>query len=349
MSATQVPVVSPPEVPAPQTLNCSNCGAPLSGEYCAACGQRNEPHVHSVAHFFAEAFESITHADSRLWRTLWYLLAKPGRLTLEFFKGHRVAYLPPFRLYLVISLVFFLVATPEGSVNVNIDGPPTAERVQGMNEVARALENELAKTPGAAQAAAAIRSQAAAEAAALENGGNAKEIAGVQQQNFISEFCDGFKEADPKAGAEYAKLRAFCSKSGAERTRQIGEAMMHNIPRAMFVFLPLLALVMKGLYWRPKRYYVEHLLLLVHNHAFVFLALSIVYLLQMIPRVGEYLGWLEFAVWCYIVWYIFRAMRVYYAQSRALTFGKYVTMGLAYFSSSVLVLALMSVFIALTL
>ena len=41
----------------------------------------------------------------------------------------------------------------------------------------------------------------------------------------------------------------------------------------MFVFLPLLALVMKLLYWRPRRYYVEHLLFLVHNHAFVFLAM----------------------------------------------------------------------------
>ena len=54
------------------------------------------------------------------------------------------------------------------------------------------------------------------------------------------------------------------------------EAIVHNIPRAMFVFLPLLALVMKLMYWRPKRYYVEHLLFLVHNHAFVFLALTIV-------------------------------------------------------------------------
>ena len=342
--------VSPEQPLATSSKVCANCQAPLGGEYCPACGQRDEPHLHSVAHFFAEAFESITHADSRLWRTLWFLLAKPGRLTLEFFQGHRVSYLPPFRLYLVISLVFFLVATPEdGTVNVNIDGPTTAEKILAMNEVAEALENELAHTPGAAQAAASIRSQVAAEEAGLEDGGKAKEIAGVQQQNFISEFCGGFKAADPKAGPGYDKLRAFCSKSGAERTQQIGEAMMHNIPRAMFVFLPLLALVMKILYWRPKRYYVEHLLLLVHNHAFVFLALSIVYLLQMIPKVGEYLGWLEFATWCYIVWYIFHAMRVYYAQSRALTLGKYVTMGLAYFSSSMTVLALMSVFIAFTL
>ena len=48
----------------------------------------------------------------------------------------------------------------------------------------------------------------------------------------------------------------------------------------MFVFLPLLALVMKLLYWRPKRFYVEHLLFLVHNHAFVFLALTIMGLLS---------------------------------------------------------------------
>src|SRR5436190_18919279 len=92
-------VVCTPAIPVAQTLVCANCGAPLAGEYCTECGQRHEPHVHSVTHFAAEALESITHADSRLWRTLWFLLAKPGRLTLEFFAGHRVSYLPPVRLY----------------------------------------------------------------------------------------------------------------------------------------------------------------------------------------------------------------------------------------------------------
>ena len=89
MSSPPVPVVSEPQVPAARRrrLVCANCGAPLAGEYCAACGQRHEPHVHTVGHFAAEAFESITHADSRLWRTLWYLLARPGRLTREFFAG----------------------------------------------------------------------------------------------------------------------------------------------------------------------------------------------------------------------------------------------------------------------
>ena len=107
--------------------------------------------------------------------------------------------------------------------------------------------------------------------------------------------------------------------------------------------------VMKLLYWRPKRYYVEHLLFLVHNHAFVFLALAITGLLTRIPVVGGYLGLLEFAVWIYMIWYIFRAMRVYYTQSRALTFAKYVVLGVAYLSTSITVLMLTVIYSALTL
>jgi Protein of unknown function (DUF3667) len=357
MSSTPVPVVSEPQPSASQSVVsaqpaahsglCDNCGAPLGGQYCAACGQRHEPHVHTVSHFAGEAFESITHADSRLWRTLWFLLARPGRLTGEFFDGKRARYLPPFRLYLVISLLFFLVAGLPETITVDVEGTPTSNRVQGMNEAAQALETELAATPGAAQAAAAIRAQAAKEKAALE--GDDEPQSGMQDDNLITEICKGFEKPDPTANRNYAKLHAFCQRAAKDRGRALGEAVVHNIPRAMFVFLPLLALVMKLMYWWPRRYYVEHLLFLVHNHAFVFLTLAIVGLFKLIPVVGAHLGLLEFAAWLYMIWYIFRAMRVYYAQSRGLTFVKYLSIGLAYFSTSLLVLLLTAIFSALTL
>ena len=326
---------------------CANCGAPLAGEYCAACGQRHEPHVHTIGHFAGEAFESITHADSRLWRTLWFLLAKPGRLTREFFEGKRAGYLPPFRLYLVISLLFFLVAgLPKGDLLVVDDAAPNG-RAAGMNEAATALDGELSASPEAAQAAAAIRAQAAKEKADFEGDDTPK--IGMQDDNAITEFCKEFEKPDPKANRNYAKLHDFCTRTAKDRGRSLGEAIVHNIPRAMFVFLPLLALVMKLMYWRPRRYYVEHLLFLVHNHAFVFLALAIVGLCKLIPVVGTHLGLLEFAAWLYMIWYIFRAMRVYYAQSRGLTFAKYVGIGLSYFSTSLLVLLLTAIYSALTL
>ena len=90
---------------------CENCGNAVTQRYCGACGQRLEAPVHSLWHFSRIATEDLTHADSRVWRTLWALLFKPGYLTSEFLAGHRARYLPPVRLYLVISVAFFLVAS----------------------------------------------------------------------------------------------------------------------------------------------------------------------------------------------------------------------------------------------
>ncbi len=362
---TDEPVASLPASPVPPLpavraeAACANCGAVLQGKYCVACGQHHEPHVHSVAHFAHEAFESITHADSRVWRTLWLLVSRPGRLTREFFDGRRVSYLPPFRLYLVISVFFFLVASlPDqagnAAVDINLDDEPTAERVASLDAAATALESAGARAPGAAQAAATVRAEAAREQAVVDGKAPADETAGekkggLREQNVFTEFCKEFEKPDPKAGRNYANLRELCLRSTEDHGKGLFESIVHNIPHAMFVFLPLLALVMKLLYWRPRRYYVEHLLFLIHNHAFVFLALAISSLLGRIPVVGEYLGLLELAIWLYMIWYVFRAMRVYYAQSRGLTFGKYVTIGFAYIMTSFLVLLLTAIVSALTL
>jgi hypothetical protein len=107
------------EAPRGDTERCTNCGAAATGAYCARCGQRVAPHIHSVWGFIREATESLTHADSRLWRTLSTLLVKPGRLTREFLDGRRASYLPPFRLYLVLSLLFFVLASLLGEFDLD--------------------------------------------------------------------------------------------------------------------------------------------------------------------------------------------------------------------------------------
>ncbi|HYJ41969.1 MAG TPA: DUF3667 domain-containing protein [Steroidobacteraceae bacterium] len=350
MNSPPVPVVSPPEPPQPLTLVCANCHAALNGEYCASCGQRHEPHVHTVAHFASEAFESVSHADSRLWRTLWYLLARPGYLTREFFAGRRVRYLPPFRLYLVISLVFFLtVGLPEGAA-ITFDDEPTAGRVEKMNATAEALEKEAGPGSDALRIAAArIREQAAREKATLDSADPVVGADGLSSKNAMTDFCEEFKNPDPTASENYAKLHAACAKITEDGGRELAKVVVHNIPKAMFVFLPLLALSMKPLYWRPKRYYVEHLLFLVHNHAFIFLVLTLLALFGMIPVVGEHLGLLDFAAWIYMLWYLFRGMRNYYGQGWWLTFLKYLQIGLSYISAAVMVLVLLAMFSAITL
>ena len=126
------------------------------------------------------------------------------------------------------------------------------------------------------------------------------------------------------------------------------KTIVHNIPRAMFVFLPLLALAMKPLYWRPKRYYVEHLLFLVHNHAFVFLVLVMLALLEMIPVVGDHLGLLEFAIWVYMLWYMFRGMRNSTARAARSRSRNTSRSGFSYICAALTVLLLTAIYSAMT-
>ena len=353
ISSPPVPVVSPPEPPQPLTLVCANCHAPLSGAYCAACGQRNEPHIHTVAHFAGEAFESISHADSRLWRTLWYLITRPGFLSREFFEGRRVQYLPPFRLYLVISVLFFVVVgLPDGADIIDVsDAATPTERVEKLKAVASELEKDAGPASDALKVAAgAIRTQAEKESAALDPAKAAEKGAkGLQKENAMTQFCEGFTNPDATANGNYARLHAACARIAEDNGAELGKAVAHNIPRAMFVFLPLLALAVRLLYWRPKRYYVEHLLFLIHNHAFVFLALSILTLLKMTPVVGDHIGALEAFIWLYLIWYLFRAMRNFYRQSWWLTLTKYLAVGFAYTVAAVTVLLLTALYSAMTI
>jgi hypothetical protein len=343
MSSPPVPVVDPPEPPQPLTLVCANCGSALDGEYCAACGQRHEPHLHTVAHFAAEAFESISHADSRLWKTLWYLLSRPGFLTREFFAGKRVRYLPPFRLYLVISVVFFLaVGSPEGPmITVDVD---TTKDLDEAKAVADQLGKDAAPVSEAIKKAEEVARESADDDA---DAAEPKPRKGLAKKNAMTEFCDEFKAADPRGNKNYASLQKACAKIADDRGAGLGRAIVHNIPKAMFVFLPLLALAMKPMYWRPKRYYVEHLLFLVHNHAFVFLVLAVLAFLEKIPKVGDHLGLLEFAMWIYIAWYLYRGMRNVYQQRRAITVAKYFAVGFFYFCAALTVLLLTAIFSAM--
>jgi hypothetical protein len=122
---------------------------------------------------------------------------------------------------------------------------------------------------------------------------------------------------------------------------------MHNVPRALFIFLPLLAGVMMLMYWRPRHYYVEHLLLFVHNHAFLFLLWLLAGLVSALLK--PLAGWISAAVMLYIAWYAYRSMRVVYGQGRAVTLGKLGLLSFFYLVSGVLMMGVVGLYTVFTL
>ncbi|PTX22565.1 uncharacterized protein DUF3667 [Pontibacter mucosus] len=90
---------------------CPNCGYTFEevNNYCPNCGQENHDLNVPVKHLVEEFLEGTLHYDAKFWVTLKYLLFKPGLLTEKFILGQRASYVPPFRLYVFISLVFFFM------------------------------------------------------------------------------------------------------------------------------------------------------------------------------------------------------------------------------------------------
>lgn len=320
-------------VPQEPAATCANCGAPVSGNYCSHCGQRLEHQVHSLSEFLGEAAEVITHADSRVWRTFVPLLFRPGFLTQQYLAGRRASYLPPFRLYIVLSVIFFLMVSLATRVTKQTEATPAKLHVVLATSLP-ALQKELEATSDPEEQAA-LRNQ-------------------IKIQNKVSSLTSHSScETKIPVGSLPDWLRARmvtgCQKIAADNGEELRESMIHNAGRAMFVFLPLIAAMMKLLYWHPRRYYVEHLLLLLHNHAFIFVSVSILLGLQLIVPSAEVMGWLSTALWIYILWYTYRSMRRVYGQSRTRTVLKYAVLGSAYFFCAVLTFTLTMAYSAFTL
>jgi hypothetical protein len=144
-------------------------------------------------------------------------------------------------------------------------------------------------------------------------------------------------------------LQDSCHRNAETHGETIKNAFISNVPKMMFVFVPLMALAMMLLYWRPRHYYVEHLVLFLHNHAAVFLILLVETLLA---SIAELFGWKTVGKWVvaltsiYAIWYVYRAMRVYYQQGRWLTLSKLGVVGFTYligFSLTLLMALIVSI------
>ena len=104
---------------------CKNCNSELLGIYCSECGQKNTELL-SVKAIVKELTDNVFSFDSRFFITLKYLIIKPGFLTKEYWAGRRTTYLPPLRMYLVLSVFYFFLHSimDEGLLHFIIDKSP---------------------------------------------------------------------------------------------------------------------------------------------------------------------------------------------------------------------------------
>ncbi|MBD3849758.1 MAG: DUF3667 domain-containing protein [Acidobacteria bacterium] len=127
---------------------CPNCSAPLSGPFCSSCGQRQMDLDQPFREIAGEAMESFLSFDTRILRTLWPLVRRPGMLTVDFLAGRRARYVHPFKLYFAFCVLLFLGLAMSGYSVIQIgesEDIVTGVRVdvseeEGVEEAAEASE-----------------------------------------------------------------------------------------------------------------------------------------------------------------------------------------------------------------
>jgi hypothetical protein len=324
---------------------CLNCGATVEERFCTRCGQENLEPKETVGHLIRHFFEDITHFDGKFFTTLKDLIIKPGFLTREYVAGRRMAYLNPIRMYIFISAIFFvtLFASTEKSA------PPPEDNAYVVN----LFRQQLADSLRSAKADSGQRSFNGKMAARLDSLKPAKDSSQSLSLNYGSA---GEVKIDMTEN-KYSTLREYDSvqrtlvdtakdkgimhwilrnnvrqkeKHGGRNKIHIEVDVSHDIPKIMFLILPLFALYVGWFYSRKKYYYVNHAIFSVHFHCFIFIFFLFLLLLdKIIP--GDWTGVILIAISPIPIFvYLVAALHGMYRQSFWLSLGKGLAISLLY-------------------
>jgi hypothetical protein len=304
-----------------------------------------------------DLMEDLLDLDSRFMRTIKPLLFKPGKLTRDYMDGRRFRYAPPMRLYIFSSILFFLLAAFLSNNAITITGEEKDSGGLSISTEQRELEEALSDIPPEVRdqidiekIVSAIEDEVAedgAEEEKVEKDGD-KDMFSTSDISFNDEPWD--RETNPvdvKWFPDWLNDRINDEVEGSpQKAEQISDnpnliidKVFDILPATMFVLLPFVALIFKFWYLFAKRYYVEHLIFSLHNHAFIFVSLIVILLCGLVvdllnsydyTTAASTTEWLISIISIWIPLYLLISLRVVYQQNWLLTVGKFIVIGISY-------------------
>ena len=354
---------------APPQAACRNCGTPLLGAHCYACGQPVKGLVRPLGNLFGDLLDSVFNIDTRIVRTVGPLFARPGFLTTEYFAGRQVRYVTPVRLFFFLAIItFFIAQLATGDIKVNgndnNDAIGTATTVADVEKARDARLATLAQTkkgmegtpamtgiPGIEAGEQAVRESAAARIKQLQDARAKGEpppppiednlnfsINGKRwdaQKNPIDTWFPGFVD-------RWLNQQVARGNSNVVRLKQdpstFKDAVLSAVPTTLFVLVPVFALMLKLAYLLRRRLYMEHVVVALHSHAFLCLDLLLVLLVRALeqwlaPGGGGFatlFNWIEGLLVAWMPLYLLLMQKRVYQQGWPMTLLKYCVLGTCY-------------------
>ena len=332
---------------------CLNCHEqlPAAATFCPNCGQKATTGLISLKEFIHNFLDNVFNLNSRIVQTLKWLFI-PAKLTKEYFKGKHKTYYHPIRLYLVMSIFFFAALNFAGDIGngseiikMNFDGKETTLEKLIEKETHKIVFLEeldtLSKQIDLFQegtAKVALDSLIKKVGKGLINK-DSFDITLAMGEERKFEYKDMLL-MDGKDLVEKYEIEGFWNQLFIKQVihfthDQSGyvRELIHNIPLMLLAMMPFLASFMKLLYIRRERFYVEHLVLNFHHHAFAFLLLTVIFVL---PKSLRELLLLPAII--AIFTFLYLTMKRYYGQGHGKTFLKFLAFNVFYLFSFLVVL-----------
>jgi hypothetical protein len=330
---------------------CPNCGKPLIGPFCAVCGQPRNTHRRTLGKLLHDFVKDVVSFDSRILRTAAALVLRPGELPRAFRDGRTQPYVPAVRLYLFVTLIFFLFLSVSGlaliqfglkahSVVYSHDAAGHVYMaVDGKNIIVKALKSD------AAGKMSAVDPDAGTVIPDEKADGHTTAITFSSSIRFFQPVDHVKNTAPPGLVKALAKLRDEAAKDTSESKwfvkniattlsrletdpAALNGPLITWIPRILFVLLPLFALLLALFYRRQRADYlfVDHLVFSLTLHSFAFVLLIGAALLAQVMAGGP----VALIAWALLSLYFYLSLKRFYAQGWIKTGVKFVTISLVY-------------------
>jgi hypothetical protein len=336
---------------------CLNCNYVVENRFCPNCGQENTDTRKTFHHLFVHFFEDLTHYENAFWKTIKNLLLKPASLTKEYLSGKRLSYLAPVRLYIFISFVtFFLIAVFPTNEDEIIKGNQTVTvPIKDKNGVVRDSVIEAKEVRFSDLMEAEMKAQ---EEKKLSNA--------EQNKGFLNFGYNTVEELDSiqKNSPEYDKLGdweySIIKKSlevkakynKKEMWEKFAEAAWRNFPKALFIYMPIFALILWLFHGKRRWYYFDHGIFTLHYFSFLLLCSLLIFFFNKLMNcfddhpVANLISGIGFAVmYIWMFYYFFPAHHRFYGESRLVSFVKSVAM---FFINVILISILLVAFVVYT-
>ncbi|WP_027387550.1 DUF3667 domain-containing protein [Chryseobacterium gregarium] len=291
--------------------NCLNCGHTVEERFCTHCGQENTQTRQPFYYLFTHFIEDFTHYDGQFWGTIKNLLFRPGKLTNTYLEGKRQKFVPPVKLYIFVSFITFFMFALFPPFNINFENKEEAKNPKERSFFEKVKSVETQKIIDSIKTQKNLSKEDSITikklSALVPDSADMDDFEETFEMNRKIDHSTAYGGYKTKKSYDSATIKNpsftdFITNPVAHKffelkekgvtkgeiLKNLTEISFHNLPKALFIYLPLFAFFLWIFHHKKKWWYFDHGIFTLHYFSFLLLNILFTSLLINLASLTEF-------------------------------------------------------------